>query len=83
MQLEPYELNRFEGSPMAQQIPVESHRKIMHATLATSDAAQGERVFNGLAQGGTVRTPLDDAFWGGRFGVLVDRFGVEWMITVG
>jgi len=50
--------------------------------LATSDEAEGERVFNSLADGGEVTLPLQAQFWGGRFGSLTDRFGVQWMITV-
>jgi PhnB protein len=49
--------------------------------LAAKDGAEGERLFNALSDGGKVTMPLGDAFWGGRFGMLVDRFGVEWMIT--
>lgn len=50
-------------------------------SLGVTDAAQGERVFNALSQGGSVKYPFADAFWGGKHGVLVDRFGVEWMVT--
>jgi len=50
--------------------------------LNATDAAQGERVFNALAEGGNVTMPIADAFWGGRFGSLQDRFGIEWMITL-
>jgi PhnB protein len=49
--------------------------------VAAEDRAEGDRVFNALAGGGKVSQPLEDAFWGGRFGMLVDRFGVEWMLT--
>jgi PhnB protein len=49
--------------------------------LAASDRATGDRVFAALSAGGTVKMPLSDAFWGGRFGMLVDRFGIEWMLT--
>ncbi|HVA33684.1 MAG TPA: VOC family protein [Candidatus Baltobacteraceae bacterium] len=49
--------------------------------LHSEDRATGDRVFAGLANGGKVTMPLKDAFWGGRFGSLVDRFGVEWMVT--
>jgi PhnB protein len=51
-------------------------------SLATSDAAEGERVFNALAAGGKVTMPLEEAFWGGKFGSLTDRFGVQWMVSV-
>ena len=50
--------------------------------LAATDSIEGERVFKALLEGGTVKMPLDDAFWGGRFGMLVDRFGIEWMMTI-
>ena len=50
-------------------------------SLATKDVAEGERVFKALAQGGTVEMPFDKAFWGGRFGQLVDKFGIQWMVS--
>lgn len=34
-------------------------------------------VFNGLSDGGTVIAPLADMFWGGKFGVFTDRFGMN------
>jgi PhnB protein len=50
--------------------------------LSLDDAATGERIFGALGDGGTVQMPLADAFWGGRFGSIVDKFGTEWLITV-
>jgi PhnB protein len=49
--------------------------------LATTDKATGERIVARLSDGGTVKMPLADAFWGGRFANVVDRFGNDWMIT--
>jgi PhnB protein len=49
--------------------------------LAATDAAEGNRVFGALSDGGKVTMPLEAAFWGGRFGMFVDRFGIEWMVT--
>jgi len=40
-----------------------------------------ERLFNALGEGGTVRMPLHDAFWGSRFGMLTDRYGTNWMFN--
>jgi len=51
-------------------------------SLATSDAAEGERVFKTLSEGGEVGMPLKEMFWGGRFGELTDRFGVQWMVSI-
>jgi len=49
--------------------------------LALPDRATGDRVFAALSEGGSVTSPLQDAFWGGRFGSIQDRFGNEWLIT--
>lgn len=49
--------------------------------LSTNDKADGERIVAKLSAGGTVKMPLSDAFWGGRFANVIDRFGNDWMIT--
>lgn len=49
--------------------------------LSTNDKTVGERIVAKLSEGGTVKMPLSDAFWGGRFANIVDRFGNDWMIT--
>ena len=51
-------------------------------SLATSDEAEGQRVFAALAEGGKVDMALADAFWGGKFGQVTDKFGTEWMISI-
>jgi PhnB protein len=40
-----------------------------------------DRHFAALAEGGTVTEPLQDTFWGARFGMLVDKFGIRWMFN--
>ncbi len=42
---------------------------------------EADRIFGGLADGGTVEMPLADAFWGDYFGMLRDRFGIQWMVS--
>lgn len=51
-------------------------------SIATGDKAEGERVFAALSEGGNVEMPLSDAFWGGTFGMLTDKFGVQWMVSI-
>ena len=48
--------------------------------LSTSDAAEAERFFAELAEGGSVRMPLQTTFWAARYGEVVDRFGIPWEI---
>ncbi len=49
---------------------------------ALRDAAESQRIFDALADGGSVRMPLQKTFWSPAFGVVVDRFGTPWEITV-
>jgi PhnB protein len=44
-------------------------------------AAEADRIFNALAEGGTVQIPIAETFWALRFGMLVDRFGVPWLVN--
>jgi PhnB protein len=44
--------------------------------------AEADRVFNALANGGQVKMPLTKTFFSPRFGMLQDRFGIGWMISV-
>jgi PhnB protein len=46
------------------------------------DAADAERTFAALAEGGKTDMPLAKTFWSPCFGMLTDRFGVGWMVGV-
>jgi len=50
-------------------------------TLGIRDPADAERVFAALAESGAVQMPLQETFWALRFGMLVDQFGIPWMIN--
>jgi PhnB protein len=50
-------------------------------TLNIKEPAEAERVFNALAEGGSVLMPLADTFWAKKFGMATDRFGTPWMIN--
>jgi PhnB protein len=42
---------------------------------------EADRIFNALAEGGTVTMPIADQFWGDYFGGLIDRYGINWMVN--
>ena len=50
--------------------------------LQFDDLVEAERIFQKLAENGTVKMPFQETFWSTRFGMLVDRFGTPWMIDV-
>lgn len=51
-------------------------------SITADDVASGEKSFNALAQGGQVTMPFQKTFWSEGFGMLVDKFGVPWMVNV-
>jgi PhnB protein len=59
--------SKFDGFQLALQVPTE---------------ADAKRAFDALAAGGTVRMPLTKTFWSPCFGMLTDKFGLPWMVTV-
>jgi PhnB protein len=50
-------------------------------SLNVDSIQEAEQVFSALSEGGQVQMPLEATFWAARFGMLVDRFGVSWMIN--
>jgi PhnB protein len=40
-----------------------------------------DRVFAGLAEGGSIAMPIQPTFWALRFGMCTDRFGIPWMVN--
>jgi PhnB protein len=51
-------------------------------SVSVADEAEADRVFANLAAGGQVQVPLTTTFFSPRFGIVADRFGVSWMVTV-
>ena len=49
--------------------------------LRPKDAAEAEPIFKALAEKGTVQIPINETFFALRFGVVVDRFGIAWLIN--
>ena len=50
-------------------------------SLQIESPADAERIFHDLADGGRVMMPLEKTFWAERFGMVVDRFGIPWLIN--
>ena len=49
--------------------------------LDCESQAEMERVFTALGENGEITMPMQEAFWGGRFGMLTDQFGISWMFS--
>ena len=49
-------------------------------TLNAANAAEANQRFNALADGGKVQMPISETFFAKSFGMVADRFGVNWMV---
>ena len=47
-----------------------------------ADTAEAAQIFDALAEGGTVVMPLDKTFWAQAFGMVNDKYGINWMVNV-
>ncbi|MDQ3946801.1 MAG: VOC family protein [Actinomycetota bacterium] len=52
----------------------------MMVSYSVADPREAKRVFEALAEGGTVTQPIGETFWSPMFGMCVDRFGTPWMV---
>jgi PhnB protein len=52
-------------------------------TFNAADEADAKRRFNALAEGGQVSLPLGETFFAKSFGMVADRFGLNWMVIAG
>ena len=49
--------------------------------VGLNDTAKAKSMFNNLAEGGSVTMPLDKTFWAEAFGMLTDKFGINWRLS--
>jgi PhnB protein len=62
------------GSPVTPQGP-------MFVCVDFDDPSDMGRRFEALSAGGKVTMPLQDTFWGAKFGILTDAYGIQWMFN--
>lgn len=72
------------GSMLAgSDMPPERYEKPQgfHVLIGIDDPVEGERIFQALAENGTIQMPFQKTFWARGFGVLTDQFGISWEIN--
>ena len=52
-----------------------------HVSIGADSEEHGHAMFTALSEGAAVTMPYEEVFWGGKFGSLVDKFGIQWMIS--
>ena len=51
-------------------------------SITTETKEEADKLFNGLSADGTVTMPLSKTFWSDNFGMLTDKFGINWMVSL-
>ena len=54
----------------------------IHLNLQMDSTEEQIELFDKLAVGGSIVMPLQQTFWNARFGMLTDKFGIQWMLNV-
>ena len=50
-------------------------------SINTESKTETEKLYHRLSEGGVIKMPLQDTFWGAYFGMFIDKFGIHWMIN--
>jgi len=50
-------------------------------SVSTYSQSEADKLFNGLSEGGKAIMPMNKTFWGSYFGMLIDKFGIQWMVS--
>ena len=50
-------------------------------SVSVDSRPEADRIYNALSRGGKINMPMADMFWGAYYGMLTDRFGVQWMVN--
>lgn len=69
------------GSDMPPGQEVNGYNGITVSLYIKEDVDKARKAFDALSAGGQVTVPFAPPFWGGHFGMLVDKFGVPWMLS--
>lgn len=69
------------GTDVTSNMPQVSAGNNQSLCISVDSREDADRIFNGLANGGAVQMPLQDMFWGDYYGMLVDKFQIQWMIS--
>lgn len=60
--------------------PVQSSNQVQ-ICIMTDQAEQAKRIYEALREGGQVVMPLQETFWSPAYGIVADKFGVNWSIS--
>lgn len=65
---------------------VEAHKEVISysnfsLSINTDEKEEADNLFEKLSKGGKIRLPMNETFWGSYYGVVSDKFGINWKIS--
>lgn len=69
------------GSDIPEAFPKAVSGTSVYISIHTESEEESTRVFNALSVDGTIAMPLDKTFWGSFFGMVIDKYRTQWMIS--
>lgn len=69
------------GCDMPQAFSKADRPNSYNVSISTDSEEQAKQYYEALQEGGKVNMPLDKTFWGAYFGMVVDKYGVQWMVS--
>ncbi|MCZ4223366.1 VOC family protein [Pedobacter rhodius] len=73
--------NILMGTDITEPMPPATFGTGISLSVDASSEEEAYKLFNDLAEGGKATMPLDKMFWGALFGMLTDKFGIQWMVN--
>lgn len=73
--------NILMGTDVMPPMPAVTYGTGISICIDAESEAEAQHLFGGLAAGGRVEMPLEKMFWGTLFGMITDKFDVQWMIN--
>lgn len=61
--------------------PVFKQGNNFSVSVTADSKEEANKLFNALSNGGQITMPLESTFWGDYFGMLTDKFGINWMMS--
>ena len=73
--------NILMGTDVSSNMPPVTFGTNFSISISPETEEEARKIFNGLSDGGDIMMPLEKQFWGDWFGLLKDKFGVQWMMN--
>jgi PhnB protein len=50
-------------------------------SISADSKVEADTIFTKISAGGIITMPIADAFWGDYFGMVIDKYGIQWMVN--